>query len=72
MPMTPNERKAELVRRGRTMADIARQLGVSLGHVAQVVRGLRRSPSVEQAVAEAIEHDVADVFPPQDSAASVA
>jgi lambda repressor-like predicted transcriptional regulator len=62
MPMSPNDRKAELVRKAQTMTDIARQLGVSVSHVAQVVAGKRRSPSVERAVSEAIGKPVERVF----------
>jgi transcriptional regulator with XRE-family HTH domain len=63
MAMTPLERKIELMRREVTMAAIARQLGVSKAHVSQVVAGLRRSPNVERAVAEAIGRPRARVFP---------
>lgn len=60
--MTPNERKAELVRNGRTMADIARELGCSIAHVSHVVAGRRRAPEVERAVAVAIGRPVTMVF----------
>ncbi len=64
MSMTPRERKAALVLKGRTMAEIARALKVEQGHVSQVVGGKRRSPKVEQAVAVAIGRPVSEVFPP--------
>lgn len=60
--MTPQDRKAELVRRQKTMAEIARSLGVTTTHVAQVVRGRHRSKRVEQAVADALGLPVEDVF----------
>lgn len=60
--MTPPEIKAELVRREQTMTAIANELAVSPSHVAQVVAGKRRSPRVEQAVANAIGRPVAKVF----------
>lgn len=62
--MLPAERKAELVRAGHTMAEIAQHLGVSISHVSQVVRGIRRSRTTEKAIADAIGREVADVFPP--------
>lgn len=65
MTMAPRDRKAELVRRGVTMASIARELGVTASHVQAVVAGIRRSPRVEQAVADALGL-------PQDSVFNVA
>lgn len=62
MPLTARDRKAELVRRGITMASIARGLGVTLSHVQAVVSGKRRAPRVENAVAEAIGMPVEEVF----------
>lgn len=62
MTMTPNERKAELTRRGRKMREIATALDVTPSHVSQVIAGKRRSPSVEQAVAAAMGKPVAKVF----------
>lgn len=62
MPMTPVEIKAELVRREQTMTAIANTLRVSPSHVAQVVRGRRRSPRVEKAIADAIGRPVGRVF----------
>lgn len=62
MPMTPIERKVELLRAQVKMTDIARQLGVTIGHVSQVIAGNRRSPSVESAVADAIGKPVHRVF----------
>lgn len=63
MPMTPVEIKVELLRKGVTLAAIARDLDVTGAHVSQVVSGKRRSPSVEQAVAKAIDRPVTKVFP---------
>lgn len=62
MPMTPNSRKAALVERGITITSIAEELGVTVSHVAQVVRGEKESPRVEQAVANAIGKPVEEVF----------
>lgn len=65
MPMRPEDRRAELVRNGKTLADIARALGVTGPHVSQVVAGKRRSPRVERAVADAIGQPVDVVFEPE-------
>lgn len=62
MPMTPEERKAELVRRKTTAAAVARSLGVARAHVSQVLAGTRRSPRVESEVARIFEMAVEDVF----------
>lgn len=62
MPMTPAERKAELVKNGTKIIDIAKALGVSQAHVSRVVKGERRSPTVEAAVADAIGKPVKKVF----------
>lgn len=63
MAMTPIDRKVELLRKGKSMSDIARALEVTPGHVSQVVAGERRSPRVEAAVAAAIGRPVQAVFP---------
>lgn len=64
MPLTPQDRKAELLRKGLSMSDVARELGISAHHISRVVAGERRSPRVEQAIADAIGLPVADVFEP--------
>jgi transcriptional regulator with XRE-family HTH domain len=69
MPLAPNDRKAELVRRRVTMSEIARQLGVSNSHVSQVIAGDRRSPAVEKAVSDALGLTVETVFGPRSEAA---
>ena len=62
MPMKPVEIKVELLRKGVTLQAIADDLKVSQPHVSQVVWGKRRSPRVEQAVADAIGRPVNKVF----------
>lgn len=62
MPMKPADRKAELVRRGKSISSVARELDVAPSHVNQVVNDKRRSPRVEQAIADAIEMPVHEVF----------
>lgn len=69
MPMSPADRKAELVRHGRKITAIARELGVSISHVSLVVSGHRRSPLIERAVADAISRPVDQVFPCRKEAA---
>jgi hypothetical protein len=63
MAMTALERKVALILAGVKMKEIARQLGVSGVHVSLVVRGLRHSPRVQRAVADAIGKPVHEVFP---------
>ena len=63
MAMTPVERKVELMKRGVTMASIAKKLGVHFSHVGHVVNDRRRSPEVEKAIAEAIGKPLKKVFP---------
>lgn len=72
MPMTAKDRKIALLRRDVTMSAIARRLGVTTGHVSQVVAGRRRSPTVERAVAEAVGLPVGRVFPPLPAPAPLA
>lgn len=64
MVMTPRDRKAELVRRGIKMTQIARSIGMSGGHVEATIAGKRRSPRVEEAVAALLDRTVDEVFGP--------
>ena len=72
MAMSPIDRKVELLRKGVSMSEIARELDppVSLNHVSRVVAGERRSPRVEAAIAEAIGLPLDAVFDPQDERAA--
>jgi Ner family transcriptional regulator len=65
MPLTIPQRKAALVLREITLADIARDLGVTYQHVWQVVVGRRRSARVEEAIAERIGKPPEKVFGPR-------
>lgn len=65
MPMSPLDRKVALLRREKTVTEIANELGVTISHVSQVINGKRRSPRVEHAVAELIGKPVTQVFPSQ-------
>jgi transcriptional regulator with XRE-family HTH domain len=62
MPMTPKQRKIALIEADANMSEIARKLAVTPSHVSQVVRGDRRSPRVEAAIAEAIGSTADEVF----------
>jgi transcriptional regulator with XRE-family HTH domain len=64
MPLSPQDRKAELVRKGVSLTSIAESLGVTPQHVSQVLSGKRRSPTVEAEVALKIGKPVGQVFPP--------
>jgi hypothetical protein len=64
MPLSPLDRKVELLRAGVTMSEIARELDppVSPNHVSKVIAGERRSPRIERAIAEKIGIPVEQVF----------
>lgn len=64
MPMSPLERKVALLRAHITQSEIAREMGVSVSHVSEVLYGRRRSPRIEQAIADALKLPVHDVFEP--------
>lgn len=70
MPMTPKQRKIALIEAEVSMSDIARALDVSPSHVSQVVRGDRRSPRVESAIAEAAGSTVEEMFGSLEGAAA--
>lgn len=62
MAMTSRERKIELLRRGKTQADIARRLAVSESYVSQIIKGTRRNRLIERAIARAIGKPIREVF----------
>lgn len=62
MPMTPLDRKAELVRRGVRQVDIARKVKKSAPYVNDVLMGNRRSAEIEREIANAIGKPVEKVF----------
>lgn len=66
MPMTRRERKAALVARGVSQAEIARAVPCSEAYVSDVIAGNRRSDRIEELVARAIGKPVEDVFPPRE------
>jgi len=62
--MTPFERKIAAMEKGVSLSEGARQLGLSAGHVAAVVRGERRMDLVEGWFAKALGRPHCEVFPP--------
>ena len=72
MPMTPFDRKVELLRANVSQAEIGRRAGYGRAYVHEVVSGDRRNAKIEQAVAAAIGRPLADVFPPPESASTPA
>jgi len=61
--MTPLEIKIEMLRSGITQPSIAKKLGVSTVYVHQVIRGLRRSQTIRQTIAEAVGKSVEELWP---------
>lgn len=66
MAMTFRERKAALTERGIPQAAIARKVGFSEAYVHQVLKGERRSETIEALIAKAIERPLREVFPPRE------
>jgi transcriptional regulator with XRE-family HTH domain len=62
MPMTAKQRKIALIEAEVTMAEIAREMGVSGAHISQIIAGTRRSPRIEAKVAEVIGVPAEEVF----------
>ena len=62
MPLTPLERKAQMVLKQISQTDLAEELGVTQPHVSQVISGERRSPRVEEAIAAKLGMPVEVVF----------
>ena len=63
MNMEPNEIRAELVRRGITVTNIARQEAVSQPYISQHLSGVRKSSRIRRAIAEAIDRPVHEIWP---------
>lgn len=61
--MQSKEIKAELVLNEITLTSIAKQVGVSIPLVSQVISGRATNPKVKAAIAASIGKPVADVFP---------
>ncbi len=64
--MTPNEIKQEIFKRrpqGLTQSSIAREIGVTKQAVLNVIEKRNPSRRIAQAVSDAIERPLAEVFP---------
>jgi transcriptional regulator with XRE-family HTH domain len=72
MPLSSLERKAQMVLKQVQQIALAEQLGVTQSHISQVLSGDRRSPRVEQAIADAFGMPVEEVFPPANAGDSEA
>jgi lambda repressor-like predicted transcriptional regulator len=64
MRMQPHEIKAALMLARVRQAAIARACGFSQSYVSEVIRGNRRSPKIERAVAKAIGKEPVEIFGP--------
>jgi transcriptional regulator with XRE-family HTH domain len=63
-------RKVELMRRGITLADIAREVDVSRSAVTQVVLDQIRSAEIEAAIAKHLGEPVEQLFPAKQTVAA--
>jgi lambda repressor-like predicted transcriptional regulator len=61
--MTPQEIKAELIRRGISQTQIARSIQVTPGAINNVIHGLKDTERIRQAIADAIERSLYEVWP---------
>lgn len=71
MPLSPLDRKAELVRRRIRQSAIAAKCGCSKSHVSDVLYGRRRNEEIERVIATAIGMTPEEVFPPREVAVAV-
>jgi lambda repressor-like predicted transcriptional regulator len=60
--MGPRDIRAELIRRGVTCAEVARECQVSKGLVSQVLNGKRHNPVVKKVVARHMGMSSREVF----------
>jgi len=60
--MTAKDIRAEMVRRGRTGAEIGRTRGVSRQFVSTVINGHRKTPWARRAIAESIGRSYEEVW----------
>lgn len=61
--MEANDIRAEMVRRKITVVSIAKKLGIAQPSVSQVISRKKHTSYVRQAIADAIELPVEEVFP---------
>ena len=62
--MHAREIKSQLVLKGRTMAEFARQFDLSLTQIRRIVASEQVNEPVQRAIAKAIGRSVSDVFEP--------
>lgn len=61
--MTPNEIRAELIRHGVKVIDIAQQCGIKHPNVSAVIAGQRPTAYIREAIAKAINKPVTEIWP---------
>lgn len=61
--MTPNQIRAEMMLKNIRPVDIARRLNVTRSAVTNVIKGVKTSQRIREAIAEAIGKDVEAVWP---------
>lgn len=61
--METNEIKAELIIKGVSITNLAKNLLVSQPFVSQVIHGTRKNTRVRQAIAKAIGKKISEVWP---------
>lgn len=61
--MTPNEIRAELVRRGITVTAIAKEKNVAVPSVSQNISGVRETRHIQEHIAARIDRTYEQVFP---------
>lgn len=64
--LTALDRKIELVRRGVTVSQLAREIGYkSRGNVSNVIHGRKRNRRIEAAICLYLGVEIAEWFPPK-------
>lgn len=61
--MTPNQIRAEMMLKNIRPVDIARRLNVTRSAVTNVIKGVKTSQRIREAIAEAIGKDVEALWP---------
>jgi predicted transcriptional regulator len=67
--MEANDIRAEMVRRKITVVSIAKKLGIAQPSISQVITRKKHTLYIRQAIAEAIDRPVEEVFPETKEAA---
>lgn len=61
--MKPNEIRAELIKRGIKVTDIAEQCGVKQPNVSAVISGGRSTLHIRKAISRAIKTTISEIWP---------